>query len=206
MPRVVLEYKEELRKKILEVSTALILENGYKNVKMGDIAEKAGISRPTLYLYFQDKRELFMSTLRNLIEEVAIAAEDSLASDNSTPDGGFFDLVTERHGTSFSVFFEIMYATAGDPLMIEEISRLHEIILRRLAIQLERRIPICEENVDPYIVANSLLALFIGLQIRRKLGLPPDMTRESWNVVINNLITSDPSPDTTTCPDHNPER
>jgi AcrR family transcriptional regulator len=192
MPRVVPEYKEELRKKILEVSTELILENGYRNVKMGDIAEKTGISRPTLYLYFQDKRELFMSTLRSLIEEVGTAAEDSLASDNATPDGGFFDLVTERYGTRFSIFFEIMNATGVDPLMVEEISQLHEMILRRMAVQLEKRIPICEKGMDSYIVANSLLALFIGLQIRRKLGLPPDKIRDSWNTVINSLIQTEP--------------
>ncbi|MDD1728139.1 MAG: TetR/AcrR family transcriptional regulator [Methanospirillum sp.] len=187
MPRVVPEYKDELRKKILETATELILENGYKSVNMGDIATKAGISRPTLYLYFKDKKELFMATLKNLIEEVGSAAEDSLASDNATPDGGFFDLVTERYGTRFSIFFEIMNETEVDPQMVEEISRLHEMILKRMAIQLERRIPICREIVDPYIVANSLLALFIGLQIRKKLGLPPEKARESWNTVIKSL-------------------
>jgi len=189
MPRVVPEYKEELRKKILDIATDLILQEGYKNVNMGDIATKAGISRPTLYLYFKDKKELFMATLRNLIEEVGDAAETSLASDDVTPDGGFFDLVTDQFGTQFAIFFEVINATGVEPQMVEEIGRLHEIILRRMSVHLQKRIPGCGD-VDPYIVANSLLALFIGMQIRKKLGLPPEKARESWAVVVDALLGS----------------
>ncbi len=188
MPRVLPDYKEESRKQILQTATRLILEKGYKNVNMGDIAAGAGISRPTLYLYFRDKKDLFMATLQNLIEEVADALETSLASSDTSPDGGFFDRVHELYGDRFTMFFEIINATGIDPDMVQEIGRLHEMILTRMTAHIENRIPACKDRMDPYIVSNALLALFIGLQIRRKIGLPQDQVKESWNTVLHALI------------------
>ncbi|WP_181391815.1 TetR/AcrR family transcriptional regulator [Methanospirillum lacunae] len=188
MPRVLPDYKEESRKQILQIATRLILEKGYKNVNMGDIAAEAGMSRPTLYLYFKDKKDLLMATLQNLIEEVGNALESSLASSDTSPDGGFFDHVHELYGDKFTIFLEIFNATGIDPDLFHEIGRLHERILERMAIHIEKRIPACKDKMDPYIVSNALLALFIGLQFRRKVGLPQDQVRESWNTVLHALI------------------
>ncbi|HWQ63905.1 MAG TPA: TetR/AcrR family transcriptional regulator [Methanospirillum sp.] len=182
------DYKEESRKQILQTATRLILEKGYKNVNMGDIAAEAGMSRPTLYLYFRDKKDLFMATLQNLIEEVGDALETSLASSDTSPDGGFFDRVHEMYGDKFTMFFEIINTTGIDPDLVQEIGRLHETILDRMTTHIENRIPACKDRMDPYIVSNALLALFIGLQIRRKIGLPQDQVRESWNIVLHALI------------------
>jgi AcrR family transcriptional regulator len=197
MPRVLPDYKEESRKQILQTATRLILEKGYKNVNMGDIAAEAGMSRPTLYLYFRDKKDLFMATLQNLIEEVGDALEVSLASSDTSPDGGFFDRVHEMYGDKFTMFFEIINATGIDPDLVQEIGRLHETILDRMTTHIETRIPACKDRMDPYIVSNALLALFIGLQIRRKIGLPQDQVRESWNIVLHALIgdTREKQPD-----------
>nr|WP_319539106.1 TetR/AcrR family transcriptional regulator [uncultured Methanospirillum sp.] len=188
MPRVLPDYKEESRKQILQIATRLILEKGYKNVNMGDIAAEAGISRPTLYLYFKDKKDLFMATLQNMIEDVGDTLEISLASSDTSPDGGFIDRVHELYGDKFAIFFEIINATGIDPDLFNEIGRLHEKLLERMTTHIETRIPACKERMDPYIVSNALLALFIGLQIRRKIGLPQDQVRESWNTVLHALI------------------
>lgn len=188
MPRVLPDYKEESRKQILQVATRLILEKGYKNVNMGDIAAEAGISRPTLYLYFRDKKDLLKATIQNLIEEVGDALEMSLASSDTSPDGGFFDRVHELYGDRFAIFFEIINATGIDSDLVHEIGRLHETILERMKTHIEKRIPGCKDQMDPYIVSNALLALFIGLQLRKKIGLPQDQVRESWNIVLKALI------------------
>jgi AcrR family transcriptional regulator len=44
---------------ILEAAFAAFIENGYAGTRMEDIARRAGVSKGTLYVYFQTKADLF---------------------------------------------------------------------------------------------------------------------------------------------------
>lgn len=46
---------------ILEAATELFLENGYQNVSITNIMERAGCSRETIYRYFKGKDDIFAS-------------------------------------------------------------------------------------------------------------------------------------------------
>ena len=74
---------DETRKKILEAAEALFTENGFFETQIKDIATKTGVSRNTIYRYFQDKSDLAMKIIemklntnyasyRNLIENVTM--------------------------------------------------------------------------------------------------------------------------------------
>lgn len=58
--------KERCRKEILKASRRLFQEKGYENTMIEEVAEKANISKATLYNYFPSKDSLLMGT----IEEV----------------------------------------------------------------------------------------------------------------------------------------
>ncbi len=197
MPRVIPEYKDEARRKILEVATTLVLQKGYQQVTMGDIASEAGISRPTLYLYFTDKEELFLAILQGLIKEVGDVAEESLSNPAKGLDGGFYDQVMELYGNKFEIFFEVISSEGIPSMFIDEVRRLHDLILSRMTRQLEVRIPPCPNRPDPYVVANIFLALFIGLKIRGKLGLSPEKAREAWQTAVTGLFSQVPPGETT---------
>jgi len=47
------------RRQIVDGATAVFLEKGYDAASMGEIARAAGVSKGTLYVYFQDKDALF---------------------------------------------------------------------------------------------------------------------------------------------------
>jgi AcrR family transcriptional regulator len=53
--------RENLRQEILDAARQLFLKKGFDNVSMRQIAEKIEYSPTTIYLYFQDKAELFGS-------------------------------------------------------------------------------------------------------------------------------------------------
>ncbi|MET3849348.1 TetR/AcrR family transcriptional regulator [Paenibacillus sp. OAE614] len=59
---------------ILSVALDVFFKYGYKRVSMNEIAEAAGISRASLYLYFKNKEEVFNASILlygdNLIEEI----------------------------------------------------------------------------------------------------------------------------------------
>ena len=46
---------------ILDAATDLFLESGYQNVSIGNIMERAGCSRETIYRYFENKEDIFAS-------------------------------------------------------------------------------------------------------------------------------------------------
>lgn len=54
-------YKSRNRKKIMTVASGLMVENGYSNTSMTLIAEKAGLTEPTLYQHFKGKEDLLFS-------------------------------------------------------------------------------------------------------------------------------------------------
>lgn len=55
---------------ILETAIELFLEKGYEGTSTNDICSTARINKPTLYYYFDSKRQLFFSLHRKHIEEV----------------------------------------------------------------------------------------------------------------------------------------
>ena len=50
--------KEKTRRAILQAAVELMIEKGYKNTSMREIAERAGVSNPTIYNYFATKERL----------------------------------------------------------------------------------------------------------------------------------------------------
>ncbi len=50
---------DERQRQILDAAVAQIVRHGYDKTTMGDIADEAGVSRGTVYLYFKGKGELF---------------------------------------------------------------------------------------------------------------------------------------------------
>ncbi len=60
--------KMNVREKILKTATMVFLDKGYYNARVEDIANKANIAKGTIYLYFRDKKELFLSSIEKEIK------------------------------------------------------------------------------------------------------------------------------------------
>ena len=52
------------RRQILEGARRLFLSKGFDAASMGDIAREAGVSKGTLYVYFDNKEVLFTALVR----------------------------------------------------------------------------------------------------------------------------------------------
>lgn len=67
------EKKQEKESAIIDAAENVFKAVGFKNAKMDDIAEAAGITKVTLYSYFQSKENLYMSitfrALNSMIED-----------------------------------------------------------------------------------------------------------------------------------------
>jgi AcrR family transcriptional regulator len=73
--------KEARPQELLAAALDLFVERGFASTRLEDVAKRAGVSKGTLYLYFENKDELFKAVVRNTIVPVIGAAEGSIASD-----------------------------------------------------------------------------------------------------------------------------
>src|SRR5215813_6233469 len=86
------------RRQIMEGARAVFLAQGFDAASMGEIARQAGVSKGTLYVYFDSKEALF----ETIVEEECLAqAEQVFALDSSDHD---VEAVLTRLGRAFVRF------------------------------------------------------------------------------------------------------
>ena len=75
--------EETRRKEILEAALDCFLQFGYSKTSMDDIAKKANLSRPLLYLKFKNKEDLFTEIFNYLLEGRYESSEEVLKTNLS---------------------------------------------------------------------------------------------------------------------------
>ena len=63
MPKVVPEYKDLAKKKIIQASYSIFEKKGYHSTSMADIAGEVGVSKASLYSYFKSKEDILQVTV-----------------------------------------------------------------------------------------------------------------------------------------------
>jgi len=58
---------DKRRKKILEKALLVFMDDGFENATFQKIADRCGITRTILYLYFKNKREIFNYSIKQLL-------------------------------------------------------------------------------------------------------------------------------------------
>lgn len=61
---------EKRKREILDKALDIFMEEGYEDVTFQKIADRCGITRTTLYIYFKNKREIFLWSIKQLTGEI----------------------------------------------------------------------------------------------------------------------------------------
>lgn len=72
--------KEARPSEILEAAAEVFLERGFAAAKLEDIARRAGLSKGSLYVYFETKEDLFQAVAKDLLSTNIDAVEGTLAA------------------------------------------------------------------------------------------------------------------------------
>lgn len=75
---IVVEH-EKRRFEILEKALDIFVEEGYEDATFQKIADRCGITRTTLYLYFKNKREIFVWSIKQLTEGLELDLRNKIA-------------------------------------------------------------------------------------------------------------------------------
>ncbi|MES2603955.1 MAG: TetR/AcrR family transcriptional regulator [Pseudomonadota bacterium] len=72
--------KEARRSTIIDAALDAFTQQGFNATKLDDVAERAGIGKGTIYLYFDSKENLFEEVVRQKLFPIRDAAEENIAS------------------------------------------------------------------------------------------------------------------------------
>ena len=67
---------DKRREEILDKALDVFVEEGYKDTTFQKIAERCGITRTILYLYFSNKREIFSTSIKRLMGRMESRVRD----------------------------------------------------------------------------------------------------------------------------------
>jgi AcrR family transcriptional regulator len=154
-------------REILDAALTVFVEKGFAATKLDDVAVAAGISKGSLYRYFDNKAELFKEVIRQtLVTTIRDVGDRSRASGSAV--------------AALDMFLEQMVAVANDPrrsaipkLIISEsagfpelaVFYLAEVIgpgLQQLAGIVGRGVESREfRKVDPELTAKSIIAALL---------------------------------------------
>ena len=73
--RQALSGKAATQERILVAATELFLEQGYERTTVAEVAERAGVSRATVFWHFSDKGGLFREAFNRLVEPFRLSLE-----------------------------------------------------------------------------------------------------------------------------------
>jgi TetR/AcrR family transcriptional repressor of mexJK operon len=85
---------DEKRESILQAAGASFLELGLADTSMDRVAERAGVSKQTVYSHFKNKDALFQAVIRNKCEQFRLANSVS-ASDAGSMEAGLYEITRE---------------------------------------------------------------------------------------------------------------
>ena len=88
---------DERKAQILNAAEGVFTKRGFNEARMDDIAEKTGLSKGTLYLYFKSKDDLIIAILERIFQREFRQLEDLQQDDISASDAmlKLTDLITK---------------------------------------------------------------------------------------------------------------
>jgi AcrR family transcriptional regulator len=196
MPRVVPEYKEQARARIVDAAVKSIAQHGLLGSTMDAIAADLGVSKGALYLYFPSKTKLLEAIFDRSREDVLRRFEEAVASGDVAERiasvledvfSGEFDI---------SVWNQLTLESANDPelrAMLRRDQRMDLDHMRRFLHLLEQRgrIPPME---DPDVTTEIVLLLLSGTFVQIVTRGKPQESRRRLVRALNHVLRISPPP------------
>ena len=187
MPKVIPEYKEEAKKRIIEAALEVFCRKGFHATKMNDIAKELGISKGAIYTYFKNKDDLFTKAAQYYRQ----AFESDMNKRIEISEGqDFFDILfdffTEYLKFGFALPFELMNLAVNDEeiksFLVDDGKKDREYFFKYLIrLQKEGRI---RQDLNLQELADQITTIFYGLYMNVFLGMSLENAKVIWNSAI----------------------
>ena len=167
----------ERPKEILDAALELFVERGFAGTRLDDVAERAGLSKAAIYLYFEDKMALFQGVIRQAVISNFSMVETMLAAHR----GSMAELIPPMLQFMASRIEETPLASIAK-LVIAESRAFPEIGRFYLKEVIGRGIPLFEGLIRRGIAQGDFRAVDPMLTVRSIVG--PMLLAVLWKTVF----------------------
>lgn len=191
MPKVVPEYKEDAKRRIIEAAMDVIAERGCDQMTIDDVAKKIGVTKGAVYWYFKSKEDLVAAVLNKFQSDIERTSFESFY--NRPIDEVLsqiydrFALVDDRQR---AIFFE-MFALAARNSDVRHATRGYYnglVATFEEAIKKEKKQHFIQTHADAHKLALLLAALFSGLQNYEMAWMYQNEIRDLWKEGVKILL------------------
>jgi AcrR family transcriptional regulator len=185
------DYRDEVRKKVVDAAYTFFLRKGYHATTMGEIAASLGVTKPALYQYFPGKEDLYAAVAEHGRVQLAGILDRSYREGNLL-DGSaalFDSLVT--YVPQFSAMnSELMLLAANNERIREHLSRDRAEDLRVIErfIRGQQKRGLVSATLDTRTLAVACDALINGLLNDVMMGMNKDEAKKTWLTAVAQLI------------------
>ena len=191
--------KEDRPKEITAAAVAAFAENGYAGTRIEEVAQRAGISKGLLYLYFKTKEDLFKSVVRSFVVPRIDALTASISNADVSAEqilrGPILDLLKSVPGSPVGIVVRLMISEGAkhpdlvkfykDNVVSRGISALQAIVDRGVASGEFRRTEISDM---PHLLVQPAIFSLVFTSIFGKQSLDTDkLIQAHIEIVIEHL-------------------
>ncbi len=193
MPKVIPQYREEARERIVEAALKVFSSKGYHGTTMESIASKMGISKGALYLYFPSKEELFKEICRMGQERFKATLYETFAhGDIFTNARIFFEKMLEEepnYGDS-GFLFETLALASRDQAIKDILSETYNNstnVLKEFLDGLKRK-GVIKQQVNTKLLARGLVAVYDGFVAALVLRPQRSNLLKAWDEMMKAIM------------------
>jgi AcrR family transcriptional regulator len=185
MPKVTGQYKSDLREKIIQAAIESFAQTGFDRTKMEDIAKRLGLSKGTIYLYFNSKEDLFLAicehylkVMRDQQHSAIFSKKEDLVLDSEHFYENFRRLEQGKDRVMLEMVVESTRNSRLKKGMYEHRLKVYDAVVEHLNRQIEKGF--IKKGIDVNGLASAFLALYDGLTVSKMLGISEASNKKAW--------------------------
>jgi AcrR family transcriptional regulator len=183
MPKVVPEYKEIAKSKIIQAARQVFAKKGYHEAPMDDVAKEVGVSKGALYSYFTSKEDLLKEislqshqTLRNILSETSKcnSLEDAIEQVYTT--------ITEKYKGNLQTHLEIISLASHDVKIRDTVFQEYQKDIEAIEafVEEKKKKGVIRTDVDARLSAELFTSLYLGTLAKLLMGYPNEEVHDQW--------------------------
>jgi TetR/AcrR family transcriptional regulator, repressor for uid operon len=193
MPKVTGQYKSDLREKIIQAAIESFAQAGFDRTKMEDIAKRLGLSKGTIYLYFNSKEDLFLAicehylkVMRDQQHSAIFPKKEDLVLDSEHFYENFRRLEQGKDRVMLEMVVESSRNSRLKKGMYEHRLKVYDAVVEHLNRQIEKGF--IKKGIDVNGLASAFVALYDGLTVSKMLGISEASNKKAWAAMVRAVI------------------
>ena len=193
MPKVTGQYKSDLREKIIQAAIESFAQAGFDRTKMEDIAKRLGLSKGTIYLYFNSKEDLFLAifehnlkVMRDQQHTAIFPKKEDMVQDTEHFYENFRRLEQGKDRVMLEMVVESSRNSRLKKGMHEHRLKVYDAVVEHLNRQIEKGF--IKKGIDVNGLAPAFVALYDGLTVSKMLGISEVSNKKAWAAMVRAVM------------------